>query len=134
MANPGLFLKIHKSKLWVKLTMRTLVGQEFSQIQKSVPEHFFSRILVRGVKFFAGEILDTYTSHWYSLWLGHPVPDGIPYGLADFFSSAFFFLPAHFRWPFVVKKTTDWAESLQNHTYEHASGRGTKMVLVRSVI
>ncbi len=43
----------------------------------------------------------------------------------------FLFLPPHFRWPFVVKKTTDCAEILQNHAYGHASGRG-KTVLVRS--
>ncbi len=61
---------------------------------------------------------------------GIPSPDGIPYGLADFFffvlCFVLFFLPPHFRWPFVVKKTTDWAEILHNHTYGHASGRGKK--------
>ncbi len=38
----------------------------------------------------------------------------------------FFVLPPHFRWPFVMKKTTNWAEILQNHAYRHASGRGKK--------
>ncbi len=58
------------------------------------------------------------TGHW-----GIPSPDGIPYGFADFF---FFFFPPHFRWLFVVKKTTDWAEILHNHTYGYASGQGKK--------
>ena len=44
-------------------------------------------------------------------------------GLPTFF---FFFLPPHFRWAFIVKETTDWAEILHNHTYGHASGRGKK--------
>ncbi len=48
-------------------------------------------------------------------------------GLQTFFlCSFFFFLPPHWRWPFVVKKTTDWAEILHNHTYGHASGRRKK--------
>ena len=45
--------------------------------------------------------------------IGASRPDGIPYGLTDSF---FFVLPPHVRWPFVAKKTTDWAEILQNHT------------------
>ncbi len=60
-------------------------------------------------------------------------PTGSPMGLPTFFFLFFFFfffrrifLPPHFRWPFVVKKTTDWAEILHNHTYGHASGRGKK--------
>ncbi len=63
---------------------------------------------------------------------GIPSSDGIPYGLADFFFLFFLllvFLPPHFlqfRWPFVVKKKSNWAEILQNHTYGHASGRGKK--------
>ncbi len=59
---------------------------------------------------------------------GIPSHDGIPFGLAFFFFFFFvlFFLPPHFRWPFGVKKTTDWAEILHNHTYGHASGRGKK--------
>ncbi len=51
--------------------------------------------------------------------LGHPVPTGSPMGLPTFF---FFFFRHHVLCPFVVKKTTDWAEILQNHTYGHASG------------
>ena len=65
--------------------------------------------------------------HWHKalLIIGASRPDGIPYGFADFF----FVLPPHFqhvRWPCVMKKTTDWAEILQNHTYGHVSGRGKK--------
>ncbi len=50
-------------------------------------------------------------------------PTGSPMGLPTYFLF-FFFLPPHLWWPFVVKKTTDWAEILHNHTYGHASGRG----------
>ena len=54
------------------------------------------------------------------------LPTGPPMGLPTifFFFRPFFFLPPHFRWPFVVKKTMDSAEILQNHAYQHASGRG----------
>ena len=54
--------------------------------------------------------------------------DGIPYGFADFFFFFFFrrFFRRHVLCPFIVKKTTDWAEILHNHTYGHASGRGKK--------
>ncbi len=64
--------------------------------------------------------------------IGASRPDGIPYGFADFFFFFFFilffffFFRRHVLCPFVVKKTTDWAEILQNHTYGHASGRGKK--------
>ncbi len=63
--------------------------------------------------------------------LGHPVPRRDPLWACRIFffffcSFFFFFLPPHFRWPFVVKKTRDWAEILHNHTYGHASGRGKK--------
>ncbi len=53
-----------------------------------------------------------------SLLLGHPVPTGSPMGLPTFF----FFFRRDVLCPFVVKKTMDWAEILQNHTYGHASG------------
>ncbi len=37
------------------------------------------------------------------------------------------FFPPHFQCPFfMVKKTTDLAEILQNHTYGNASGQGKK--------
>ncbi len=55
------------------------------------------------------------------LLLGHPVPTGSPMGLPTFFFLLFFFFSRHVLCPFVVKKTTDWAEILQNHTYGHAS-------------
>ncbi len=69
--------------------------------------------------------------------IGASRPDGIPYmGLPTFFFCfvLFFFFRRFFRrffrWhvlcPFIVKKTTDWAEILYNHTYGHASGRGKK--------
>ncbi len=59
---------------------------------------------------------------------GIPSPTRCPMGLPTFFlgGGSFFFLPPHCRWPFVVKKTTDWAEILHNHTYGHSSGRGKK--------
>ncbi len=53
-------------------------------------------------------------------------------GLPTFFFLFSFLLPPHFwhvRWPFVVKKTTDSAEILQNHTYGHASGQGKQEAL-----
>ncbi len=58
-------------------------------------------------------VLGAQSANW-----GIPSADGIPYGLADFFFLffVFFVLPPHFRWPFVVKETTDWAEILHNHT------------------
>ncbi len=68
------------------------------------------------------------------LLIGASRPDGIPYGFADFFLfffvfvfgffCVFVFFRRHVLCPFVVQKTTDWAEILQNHTYGHASGRG----------
>ncbi len=57
-----------------------------------------------------------------SLLLGHPVLWWDPlwacrlfFLCCFFFSSAMLFL--HFQWPLVVKKKSDWAEILQNHTY-----------------
>ncbi len=68
--------------------------------------------------------------------IGASRPDGIPYGFANFFFLfvclfCFVFLTPHFQhvlWQFVVKKTTDWAEILQNHTYGHASCRNKQEV------
>ncbi len=54
---------------------------------------------------------------------------GLPTFFVCLFCFVFFFLLPqfqHVRWPFVMKKTTDWAEILQNHTYGHGSGRGKK--------
>ncbi len=69
---------------------------------------------------------------WNWAYLGHPVPTGSPMGLPTFcfgFFLFFFFcrfFRRHVLCPFIVKKTTDWAETLHNHTYGHASGRGKK--------
>ncbi len=60
-----------------------------------------------------------------NLCLGHPVPTGSPMGLPNFFFFFFFFFRLFFRRHvlclFIVKKTTDWAEILHNHTYGHVS-------------
>ncbi len=64
-------------------------------------------------------------SHIVTALIGASRPDGIPYGFANFFFSFFFFC-RHVLCPFVVKKTTDWAEILHNHTSGDASGQGKK--------
>ncbi len=112
---------INFEKAWVKLCegLTSLVLKKVRNVQRK--RDFFWRN--------NGTILQCIPT---TILIGASCPDGIPYGFADFFFCfcfcffLFFFFRRHLLCPFVVKKTTDWAEILHNHTYGHASGWGKK--------